>query len=663
MNPGRRTALRGTLSAALLSALVACGGGGGGSLDDSGTPIPGTTCASPLPVQAVDHTVTVPVASDFDPTASPRPTPTTTIGFTALLPRRCPGDSFPLVLQSHGYGGERLRSAAANGNLDATLPHFDAVDALARALPHLGYVVISYDERGHGASLPSQAPHNARIIDPAAETQDAVALLDWAYDNPALSFVQQENGTGLAKDVRVGTLGYSYGGGFEMPLALLDARIDTLVPNGTWHNLVYSLVPGDAVKLGFNGLLCLFAVQGNVNNTPLVGNLCNQLGPANALAAVTLRTRADLVAAATAAGTSPRPVQDEDELLNFFYTHGTRWFDQPTRDGKTVGMRDTPAVTRPATRRPVSALFVQGQRDVLFNLTEAYLNTVSFKAAGGDVRLLGTEGGHMNPFAGQREGSANCGGTVGIQAMRAWFDEKLKGQSSSTASAIAPVCLSVTATPAANTAPGNAALRAVHLQDVPVGSLGGTGAIAARASTLTASVAVASGSTPSFAPVVTVTQSGAVLAGIPRVGRVSISAGAGALSTPVAYVGVGIRRGGRLILVDDQVTPFARTAPPAGTTDCPSGANTDHCHNRGQGNDTILLPGVGEMLESGDEVGLLFYENQAQYLPFTVTPLSSTLVAGAPNPYTATLTDVELPILLPCPNAAGCYPGSRLSQP
>ncbi len=259
-------------------ALSGCSGGGGGGGDSSaGGPTPGApaTCASPLPVQAVDHSLTVNVPSDLDPTASPTPTPTTVIDFTVLLPQRCPGQSFPMVLQSHGYSGKRERAAGPDGTLDPTERHFDAVKTLVRALPYRGYVVLSYDERGHGTSAPGQAAHNARIIDPAAETQDAIALLDWAYENPALSFVQQENGTGVAKDIRVGTIGASYGGGFEMPLALLDRRIDAIVPNGTWNNLLYSLLPGDGLKLGFGSLLCTLALQNNVNNTPLVANLCN----------------------------------------------------------------------------------------------------------------------------------------------------------------------------------------------------------------------------------------------------------------------------------------------------------------------------------------------------------------------------------------------------
>ncbi len=659
-----RPYLRSSLAFAAATSLIALSGcnnsanSPGGNFSAPGGPA-APRCAAPLPVQAMDYTVTVNVPSDLDATASPAPTPTTDIHFSILLPERCPGDSFPLVLHSHGYSGSRESAVGPDGSYDTSEAHFPSINTLIRALPYHDYVVISYDERGHGASRPAQAQHNARAIDPAAETQDAIALLDWAFDYPALSFVQTEPDTGISKDIRVGTIGYSYGGGFEMPLALLDERVDTIVPNGTWNNLLYSLLPGDAVKLGFDSLLCTLALQGNVNNTPLLANLCNLIGPTG-VSAVSLRTRADLVSAATLPTALPRPAADGDELLNLFYTHGTRYFEKPSRDGKPIPPRDTPPVVLPAMPRAVPALFIQGNRDTLFNLTDAYFNYRYFKSAGADVRLLSTEGGHMNPLALQSEGTANCGAVAGLDSILAWFDQKLKGLNSSDYQSIPQVCISVTDTPAPNSAPDNASLTGLLLDDIPVGSLSGTGAVPATVASLSASVPIASANVPVFAPITSITaaQAGAVLAGIPRASRISISAGAGSLVTPVAYVGVGIRRGSTTILVDDEVTPFAALPPDIGSSDCPTPPLTDHCHNRSTGNSEILLPGVGEQLQVGDQVGLLFYENHVQYLP-----VNTVGVVGLPNPYTVTVSNPELPIVLPCPNAAGCYAGSQLSIP
>mgnify|MGYP000405561182 CR=1 FL=1 len=142
------------------------------------------------------------------------------------------------------------------------------------------------------------------------------------------------------------------------------------------------------------------------------------------------------------------------------------------------------------------------------------------------------------------------------------------------------------------------------------------------------------------------------------------AAGINAGNNVVEKVGVGIRRSGSLILVDEQLTPFVE-----GT----------HTSNRSQQNSVVELPGVGEVLEAGDEVGLLFYEQQVQYaavvsalslpgltnvvnfalgtsIPAIGSALDGSLIA-APNPYEATVSGVELPILRP-----GEYPGSSLRR-
>jgi len=705
--------------------------------------VPTAACASPLPAEAISSgiSVTDQLPSDFDSTATPTPTPTTTIDFTIMLPVRCPGDHFPLILQSHGYGGSRLTSIAADGTLMPTAAHFDSIDDLVMALPYYGYVVISYDERGHGTALPGMAAHNARIIDPAAETADASAILDWAYDNADAYFIQTQPGTGIDKDLMVGTIGYSYGGGFEFPLEQLDPRIDTMVPNGTWNNLLYSLLPNDGVKLGFDSLLCLLASPvppegGNVNNTPLIAALCNIVGPQGP-SAVTIRSRTDLANAITGPTAVPRAARDDTEVLDFFYSHSNQYFQSQTRDGAALDPRDVPGYMSPALmalpgfsgatfrpapvipaaprKKPITALLLQGNRDTLFNVAESYFNYQYLKqtvlkegaADTSSIRLLTTEGGHMNPLALQTQGTANCGGVNGVASILAWFNHELKGVTSADYSNIPRLCISVTPTPAANTAPTNDQLTGLLLSDgnFPVGDQGGkTGGISVKAAQVTASVnftgtAVTSTGTslPVFVPVgnpigncTTGTASSAanpcplvsggktvaVIAGLPTAQLVSVTSATSAALTPIAYVGIGIQRGSTMILVDDQVTPFAALAPATGTTDCPasvlvptadySGTTsvtplpTDHCHNRGTNDYAasnsaaggILFPGIGEPLQNGDQLGLLFYENQVQYLPAN----SGGAVTGSPNPYSATVYNVQIPVLIP-----GLYPNSSLS--
>lgn len=643
--------------------LSGCGGNGGDSSSPpappSSSPPPATSCGSPAPAAAMDQSVVVNVPSDFDPTSNP--TPTTRVFFTVLLPSRCPGDHFPLILQSHGYGGNRIKTLAADGSLKPGDAFFPSIDELVQALPYHGYVVISYDERGHGDTVPANGGGYARIIDPRAEVQDARAIIDWAHDNADAFAIQTEPGTGIAKDVRVGTIGLSYGGGYQFTLAALDPRIDTIVPNGTWYDLLYSLLPGDAVKLSFGGLLCLLATTATtatpplhrgVSNTPLVATLCNTIG-VQGPAAMFTRTHAELATAVGSPLAQPRSVTDA-ELVPFFFTHGTGYLEKQQRAGLPWGFGESEA-----RLRSVPALFLQGNRDVLFNLTEAYLNARYFGATGADVRLLSTEGGHMNPLANQVEGTGNCGKVIGVASILAWFDEKLKGQGSATFDAIPKVCISVADTIGAP----NVAPVGVILDSFPVGSLSGTGAVPATVPTLSASVAFTD-VTPAFAPVVTVHGAGQVLAGVPRIASLSVAKGAGALQTAIAYVGIGILRGGKTFLVDDQVTPFAEG---------------EHHDDAGLNAGTVLLPAVGERLQDGDQVGLLFYPHHVQYaavlsaasvpgatnvvntvlhtsIPPVLSALDTSFIAP-PNPYSVTATQVELPILIP-----GQYPGSRLSQ-
>lgn len=611
-------------------------------------PLPATgLCADPAPSEVRTETLVSPIASDLDPTAGGI-TPTAQITFSVLLPERCPGDRFAVVMQSHGYGGSRQTGIAASGDPDRSLPNFPSFDALTRALPRRGYIVVSIDQRGHGDSSRDNGGANARIIDPLAETQDAIQILDWLVDHADALGVATQPETGIPDDLRVATLGFSYGGGFQMPLAALDARIDALIPNGTWHNLVYSLLPGDTVKQSFDGLLCLLGQQGGVTNTPVVATLCNLLG-VQSLNATQIRTRPDLVQAASegaAIPANPRPVA-EAEFIDFFFTHGMNYFRNRERAGQPWGFGETEAVLR-----PVPALFIQGNRDVIFNLTEAYWNWQYFRDAGGDVRLLSNEGAHMNPLANQVEGTAHCGSVSGVDAAIQWLNVHLQGASPLNLGGIPPVCISVADTDTAHTA----TRRAVALDDFPVGQQSGPGSVNASLNDFTVTVRSIDPD-PQFVPVATIDRGGLVIAGAPRIAQLNVTRNP-SLNNNVgrALVGVGIRRDGALILVDDQVTGFVEG---------------NHTANREIGNDAILLPAVGEMLQPGDEVGLIFFERQIQYAAILspqsvggatgligfiggqeLPPLTSELdpllgLLTAPNPYTVTGLEVSLPIFEP----------------
>lgn len=623
-------------------------------------PAAAAACATPAPVVALQESLTAPVPQDFDPLLAPLPQ--SQVYFTVMLPARCPGERFPVVLQSHGYGGSRITAVALDGRLYPEHPSLQSLDELAAALPYHGYVVISFDEPGHGASQPRNGGGYARLLDPAAETQAARAILDWAYDHAGDIAAQTEDGSGIAKDLKVGTMGYSYGGSYQLPLAALDARIDTLVPVSAWHSLQYSLLAGGAIKQSWLQILCAFAATPSDGarigaiNTPAMQTICNELG-IDRPAAFATRTYAQMLARLERPEAQPEPV-DADRLQGLLYRQSMAYFRNQQQAGLPWGYGEAQA-----RLRPVPALFLQGNRDTLFNLTDAYRNWRYFRATGADVRLLSMEGGHLNPLADQVEGSADCGPLSGVGAVLAWFDHYLKQQDDAEFAALpAALCLSATRTVGAPATPP----RALALADFPVGAQHGVGAVPVRAASLQAEVR-AGGGAPVFVPMATVHGAGRYLAGAPSLGGIEVTRGAPATHAAIAMLGVGIRRQGRLILVDDQLTAFVegRHGP-------------DPAIDEG---DPILLPALGEPLRDGDEIGLLFYEQTVQYstvvsadgllalpgavvryvlgkpLPHPVVSALSPLVntVSNPNPYQVHIVDAELPVIVP-----GRYAGSRV---
>ena len=320
--------------------------------------------------------LTVNLPSDTDSSVN-AVTPTTKISFTVMVPDGCPSSTFPVILNAPGWGLTRSKAASKNGDFDTKNGMDVGVQSLITQLPWHGYVLISFDERGMGDSVPKNGGGYARVIDPAMETQDARAVLDWAYENASLYQIRTEPESGIDKDIKVGTLGLSYGGGFQLPLAALDRRIDAAVPAMAWHDLAYSLAPGDAVKLSWVGILCA-AGQADMVVTTVVENVCNIAG-SNNTNADKVRTLDAVVADATAPSAQPRPLTGKPELLDLFYSHGANYLqDRQTQAQPWVAMPQGQVfgnnLSQSSTLRPVPILFLQGNRDVLFDLTQGYWN-------------------------------------------------------------------------------------------------------------------------------------------------------------------------------------------------------------------------------------------------------------------------------------------------
>ncbi|BBL82844.1 hypothetical protein TthAA229_16240 [Thermus thermophilus] len=284
----------------------------------------------------------------------------------------------------------------------------------------------------------------------------------------------------------------------------------------------------------------------------------------------------------------------------------------------------------------MDVLLVQGMRDTLFNLNEAYWNALALQRSGGDVRLVSIQGGHILPYLQAPSGGLSCGpfGREDPASMvLAWFAEKLQGRPNA-ARGIPRLCLSLDE---------ERALTFASLEAMPIGGeaftvpstlltpLSGLNGVSDALLNLLQGVLASAGLRgyltddllrdaasaivgPVFVPLKTIHEPTA-LAGIPTF-RLHLQ-GLVEATNPVVFVGVGVRRAGKLgaELVDEQVLPL-----------------------KGWGWHQGELVGVGETLVPGDEVGLVLFGFNSQYLlngsraPFTAIVAGSVQLPLAPLP-------------------------------
>lgn len=544
--------------------------------------------------QAMDVTI---------PSPTPRADGTTpvNISMTVFIPAHNPGDTYPLIVHSHGFGGSRVGIEEAMADpaepdpIDSTRSIFSRIDDQVRLLWDAGYAVISFDERGFGRGDDGDMGNDgeAEIISPDFEIVDAIAVLDWAEVNlPDLA--RDDNG-----DLLVGTIGGSYGGGYQLLLAALDPRVDAIVPAATWYNLLQSLLPNDVIKKAYSTGLCLLAQTDMAELGQLATSACAQAAEVPVPASATARYQEDIRLM-------------NQELQDFFFTHGLVDFERRQDAGMFM-------------MRPVDALLLQGNRDILFNLNQAvdnyqFLNPID----GADVRLLTLENGHSIAATRMLGGSQGplgpsaCGQLDGLAALRAWFDLKLRGNAGAETNLPPEVCLSLD--------DGSG----VFLDSVPVADVGNAQfdpfeiAIPDTMVTAMANNSQSATGQAVFIPLGNPIQTaGQVLAGVP-VANVTIDDTApDPRGGTTAFIGIGINRGGSIILVDDQVQPLRAADPRTGASPMP-----------------VELIGVGEQLQLGDELGVLLYGSFDQYEPGLGLPANFSLT----NNYTIS-GSIRLPVV------------------
>lgn len=494
------------------------------------------------------------------------------------------GQTYPLVLHGHGYGGTRQTTR----------------DGFIGRLTAAGYYVISIDQRGFGAS-----GGNARSMSPDFEGQDLVAIVDWAEALPGLR--RRDDGSML-----VGSYGGSYGGMYQLLIAGADPkqRLRVLAPDITPHDLVYALNPNNVVKSGWD--LALISVGGEAGTVSNIPSGVIPDGPQQDAVLFEILPNAIISNAFN------------ESSNNFFRYHSVKYFC----DGVAAGPQDfmlgtpDPLLVAPSPFGKIDVLLTQGVRDTLFNLNDGVNNYNCLKARGGDVRLLTHQSGHILPVGlpaaledgldpvyaaltlqGFQDagGSRTCGSINLDDAQFSWFEEKLQGKTGAIDAVIttgSDICMSLAEGDAVQIGSkvkvgGDETVLETGIPQFnsAIGVVGSLLGNAARDVLLSTQL------------LYTAPAGGAILAGVPTLDLTLEGASGFELSDcpapvlatgcdPILFLALGRRAAGqeRWDLIDDQITPV-----------------------RSFGTHTLEMNGVAERLNEGDEVALLFYGFHAQF--------------------------------------------------
>ncbi len=252
-------------------------------------------------------------------------------------PTAGPGARAATVLVGSGY--------PASGD---TRPDLDQSDIIGiNALLGAGYNVLTWDPRGLGGS-----GGTVMFNSPSFEARDVQALIDFVAAQP-------EALLDAAGDPRLGMSGSSYGGAIQFVVAAIDARVDVLVPDLSWHSLVEGFAPAGNVKMLWMALVCNTGILENA--TPSI------FGPAGLqLGSQDPRITLACVEGISGRGFSPATVR-------FFEQRGLQTF---------------------APRVRVPTLVSQATTDVLFSLRAGIANFEAVRATGAPVKMIWHCGGH-----------------------------------------------------------------------------------------------------------------------------------------------------------------------------------------------------------------------------------------------------------------------------
>ncbi|MGH2712240.1 MAG: CocE/NonD family hydrolase [Actinomycetota bacterium] len=291
---------------------------------------------------------------------------------TLMLPEGASADApVPAILGTHGWGGTRATSPSG----------------LTQRLLDNGYAILTWDSRGFGES-----GGEANVGAPGFEVEDAKALMSYLASRPEIL-------TDGPDDPRVGWIGGSNAAGVQFNTAALDHRIEAIVPEISWGNLIQDLTPNGVAKQTWNDLL-----YGAGLATGLANGLQSSAGPQTG--AYPPQIHQGFVEITTT-GKASKPIED--------------WFSFRATTTRSADIR-TPT------------LIIQGTVDVLFPLEDAFANYLNIKKSKTPVKVIAYCAGHT------LAGCSYPGGATGYPAgsedkppiyqdrIVSWLDRYVKGK-------------------------------------------------------------------------------------------------------------------------------------------------------------------------------------------------------------------------------------------
>ncbi len=295
----------------------------------------------------------------------------TPIVATLMLPAGASGDRpVPAILETHGWGGSRLR----------------APGAWEQPLLDRGYAVLTWDSRGWGDSGGEASPAGP------AEVGDAGAMIDYLASRPEIELDRPG-------DPKVGWLGASNAAGVQYNTAATDRRVDAIAPIAGWGDLNRDLWPNGTVKTAWwEGVYA-----------------------------------AGLVTAMSDGWDSPAGAQFGvfDQHIHSTHTELLLTGQMSAENKAWWAARSTTthsgAITAPT-------LIVQGSIDTFFPLEDGFANYRNLVAAGTPVKLVTVCAGHTfvgckyGPT--QSDTDAVTGKVVWYERLLDWMDRWVKGDRS-----------------------------------------------------------------------------------------------------------------------------------------------------------------------------------------------------------------------------------------